>query len=430
MKIEMISTGEEVLSGQIVDTNAAWFANVLMDNGLELQRRTTVGDRMEDLIDIFQERSKQADVILINGGLGPTTDDLSAEAAAAAMGVNLVEHTGWLEHLEGWFANRGRIMPESNYKQCLLPDSAILVDNPVGSAPGFRLKLNNAWLFFTPGVPYEFKRMVEEQFLVFVRETFGVTDPTRLAKLVTLGHGESTLADQLTALPVPSGITLGYRPSPPIVEIKVFARGSAGIQAMGDYVFQVKEALGNAIVTDRFASIAEEVHTLLVEQQQTLAIAESCTGGMLTSQLVDFAGSSDYLLGGLVTYANATKESILGVATDTLAARGAVSLETAAEMAIGARRQLGSHFALATTGIAGPDGGTDDKPVGLVVIALCDGEHCWVQAVRLVNRTRSLVRIMSCAVAHDMLRRRLLGGNPIVDYPLIERRDMQVLNSS
>lgn len=430
MKIEMISTGEEVLSGQIVDTNAAWFANVLMDNGLELQRRTTVGDRMEDLIDIFQERSKQADVILINGGLGPTTDDLSAEAAAEAMGVNLVEHTGWLEHLESWFANRGRTMPESNYKQCLLPDSAILVDNPVGSAPGFRLKLNNAWLFFTPGVPYEFKRMVEEQFLAFVQETFGVTDPTRLAKLVTIGHGESTLADQLTALPVPPGITLGYRPSPPIVEIKVFARGSAAIQAMDDYVFQVKEALGTAIVTDRFSSIAEEVHTLLVEQQQTLAIAESCTGGMLTSQLVDFAGSSDYLLGGLVTYANAAKESILGVATDTLAARGAVSLETAAEMAIGARRQLGSHYALATTGIAGPDGGTDDKPVGLVVIALCDGEQCWVQAVRLVNRTRTLVRIMTCAVAHDMLRRRLLGENPIVDYPFIERRDMHVLTIS
>ncbi len=430
MKIEMISTGEEVLSGQIVDTNAAWFANVLMDNGLELQRRTTVGDRMEDLIDIFQERSKQADVILINGGLGPTTDDLSAEAAAAAMGVNLVEHTGWLEHLESWFANRGRTMPESNYKQCLLPDSAILVDNPVGSAPGFRLKLNNAWLFFTPGVPYEFKRMVEEQFLAFVQETFGVTDPTRLAKLVTIGHGESTLADQLTALPVPPGITLGYRPSPPIVEIKVFARGSTAIQAMDDYVFQVKEALGTAIVTDRFSSIAEEVHTLLVEQQQTLAIAESCTGGMLTSQLVDFAGSSDYLLGGLVTYANVTKESILGVATDTLAARGAVSLETAAEMAIGARRQLGSHYALATTGIAGPDGGTDDKPVGLVVIALCDGEQCCVQAVRLVNRTRTLVRIMTCAVAHDMLRRRLLGENPIVDYPFIERRDMHVLTIS
>jgi nicotinamide-nucleotide amidase len=430
MKIEMISTGEEVLSGQIVDTNAAWFANVLMDNGLELQRRTTVGDRMEDLIDIFQERSKQADVILINGGLGPTTDDLSAEAAAAAMGVNLVEHTGWLEHLKSWFANRGRTMPESNYKQCLLPDSAILVDNPVGSAPGFRLKLNNAWLFFTPGVPYEFKRMVEEQFLAFVQETFGVTDPTRLAKLVTIGHGESTLADQLTALPVPPGITLGYRPSPPIVEIKVFARGSAAIQAMDDYVFQVKEALGTAIVTDRFSSIAEEVHTLLVEQQQTLAIAESCTGGMLTSQLVDFAGSSDYLLGGLVTYANAAKESILGVDTDTLAARGAVSLETAAEMAIGARRQLGSHYGLATTGIAGPDGGTDDKPVGLVVIALCDGEQCWVQAVRLVNRTRTLVRIMSCAVAHDMLRRCLLGENPIVDYPFIERRDMQVLTIS
>lgn len=427
MKIEMISTGEEVLSGQIVDTNAAWFANTLMDNGLELQRRTTVGDRMEDLIEIFQERSKLADIILVNGGLGPTSDDLSAAAAAEALGVDLVEHTGWLEHLKSWFEKRGRTMPESNYKQCLLPDSAVLVDNPVGSAPGFRLKLNKAWLFFTPGVPFEFKRMVEEQFLPFLHKQFGAGEPTRLAKLVTIGYGESTLADQLQHLPVPKGITLGYRPSPPIVEIKVFARGEGGLAAMPDYVASVKETLGPAIVTDRFPSIAEEVHTLLVEQKKTLAIAESCTGGMLTSQLVEFPGSSNYLLGGLVTYANKAKEDILGVAGDTLAKFGAVSLETAAEMAIGARLKLGSDFALATTGIAGPDGGTGDKPVGLVAIALWDGKTCWVQAVKLLNRSRTLVRIMSCAVAHDMLRRHLLGEQPIVDYPFIERQGVQVL---
>lgn len=429
MKIEMICTGEEVLSGQIVDTNAAWFANTLMDNGLELQRKTTVGDRMDDLVETFRERSRAADAILVNGGLGPTSDDLSAEAAARALGVELVEDAGWREHLEAWFASRGRTMPASNYKQCLIPAGAVLVDNPVGSAPGFRIHLNGCWLMFTPGVPGEFKKMVTEQFLPFVTAEFGVTDPTRLHKLLTLGFGESTLADQLGSLAIPAGITLGFRPSPPHVEIKVFARGAGAIAAMPAYVESVKGILGTAVVTERFPSIAEEVHHLMLAAGKTLSIAESCTGGMLTSQLVEYPGSSNYLLEGLVTYANAAKESVLGVKPATLAAFGAVSLETAAEMALGARAHLDSDFALATTGIAGPDGGTEDKPVGLVVIALCDRHRCWVQAVELVSRSRNLVRVMSSAVALDMLRRRLLDEDPVVDYPFIARRDRRTLET-
>jgi nicotinamide-nucleotide amidase len=427
MKIEMICTGEEVLSGQIIDTNAAWFANTLMDSGLELQRKTTVGDRMEDLIGAFQDRSRYADVILVNGGLGPTSDDLSAEAAAMAQGVGLVEDLGWREHLENWFTKRGRSMPASNYKQCLLPEGAVLVDNPVGSAPGFRIHLNDCWLFFTPGVPVEFKKMVEEQFLPFITQEFGILDPTRLHKLVTLGYGESTLADQLSALTIPEGITLGYRPSPPHVEIKVFGRGKNALDALPGYVDAVKNILGPALVTDRFPVIAEEVHHLMMDSGKTLSIAESCTGGLLSSQLVEYPGSSNYLLGSLVTYANSAKESILDVKADTLARHGAVSMETAAEMARGAQSRLNSDFSLATTGIAGPDGGTEDKPVGLVVIALCDRDSCWIQAVELMFRSRNLVRVMSCAIAQDMLRRRLLGENPIVDYPFITRRDSRIL---
>ena len=426
MKLELICTGEEVLSGQIIDTNAAWFANTLMNEGLELQRKTTVGDRMEDLISIFQERSQHADVIVVNGGLGPTSDDLSAEAAAKAMGVELVEDAGWREHLESWYEKRGRKMPESNYKQCLLPLGAVLVDNPVGSAPGFRIKLNQAWLYFTPGVPSEFKRMVEEQFLPFINESFGQTEATRLQKLVTIGYGESTIADQLNKLAIPEGITLGYRPSAPHVEIKVFARGDNAIAAMPAYVEQVKRILGTALVTDSFPSIAEAVHTLMQASGKTLSIAESCTGGMLTSQLVEFPGSSDYLLQGLVTYANDAKEKTLGVSHATLNDHGAVSLETAIEMATGARALLDSDFALSTTGIAGPDG-TEEKPVGLVLIALCDLTTCWVQAIELANRNRSLVRVMSCAVALDMLRRRLLDETPIVDYPFIPRMEDQII---
>ena len=428
MKIELICTGEEVLSGQIIDTNAAWFGDVLMNVGLELQRKTTVGDRMEDLVSVFQERSLHADVILVNGGLGPTSDDLSAAAAAKALNVELVEDSGWRAHLESWYSKRDRKMPVSNYKQCLLPEGAVLVDNPMGSAPGFRVKINNAWLFFTPGVPVELKPMVMDQFLPFITEEFGITDAIRLEKLVTIGHGESTLADELSAITIPEGITLGYRPSPPHVEIKIFARGNLAISAMPNYIKDVKKSLDTALVTDRFPSISEEVHTLMMESGKSLSIAESCTGGMLTSQLVDFPGSSTYLKQGLVTYSNAAKQKVLGVKEGTLQSHGAVSLEAALEMAMGARSLLETDFALATTGIAGPDGGSDEKPVGLVAIALCDNNTSWVQTIKLSNRSRNLVRVMSCAVAHDMLRRRLIDEDPIVDYPFISRLDSQVIH--
>jgi nicotinamide-nucleotide amidase len=419
MQLEMICTGEEVLSGQIVDTNAAWFADTMMNMGVELQLRTTVGDRMDDLVRLFVERSHHADLILVNGGLGPTSDDLSAAAAARAAGVALLEDQQWRLHLEDWFARRGRIMPASNLKQCLLPAGAILVDNPIGSAPGFRLRLNRAWLFFTPGVPSEFKQMVNEQFVPFLQTTFQSGQLTRLHKFLTLGHGESTLAEQIRPLSVPEGITIGYRPSAPHVEIKVFARGESAIGALEPFLALLRDALGQAVVSERYPSIAEEVHQLLRSSGSTLSLAESCSGGQLSSQLVEFAGSSDYLQHSLVTYSDAAKELDLGVPHELLARHGAVSLETAIAMAKGARRRLDSDFALAITGVAGPEGGTADKPVGTVVLALADREQCWAQTVQLGQRSRSLVRTMSCAVALDMLRRRLLGTGPLVPYPFI-----------
>lgn len=429
MQLEMISTGEEVLSGQITDTNAAWFADTMMNHGIELQQRSTVGDRMDDLVRIFTERSHHADVILVNGGLGPTSDDLSAAAMAKAAGVPLVEDSAWRLHLEDWFARRGRVMPQSNLKQCLVPSTAIIVDNPAGSAPGFRVKLNRAWLFFTPGVPVEFKQMVTEQFLPFVRESFQPGTATRLHKFLTIGYGESLLADSINTLPVPAGITLGYRPSIPHVEIKVFARGANALAEMDGYLGKLRGVLAEAVVSERFASIAEETHTLLRDGGHTLALAESCTGGMLASMLIEYPGSSDYLQQGLITYANAAKQRLLGVPAETLEKHGAVSTETALAMVRGARAISDTDFALAVTGIAGPDGGSADKPVGMVVIALADRDTCWVQTVSLGQRSRTMVRSMSCAVALDMLRRRLLNRNPLVPYPFIPAKHGHVERS-
>ena len=421
MKLEMICTGEEVLSGQIVDTNAAWFANLMMENGIEVQRRVTVGDRIEDLVAVFRERSLHADVILVNGGLGPTSDDLSAEAMAKAKAEPLVENPVWREHITDWFARNNRPMPANNLKQALLPASAVMVDNPVGTACGFRVKLNRAWLFFTPGVPFELKHMVREQFLPFIRQEFDIHSEVAVEKLLTIGHGESSLAEKLEPLAMPDGITLGYRSYMPHIEIKIFARGASAIAQLAEVTAKVKAALGTAVVAENRTSLAEEIHHRLFKSGLSLSVAESCTGGMITSQLVAFPGSSSYLHQGLVTYSNESKVRVLGVKPQTLDDYGAVSIPVVEAMARGARELLDSDFALATSGIAGPDGGTPEKPVGTVAIALATRNAVYSQMILLSGRSRELVRSISAAVAYDMLRRELLNEGVIVDYSFIQR---------
>ena len=421
MKLEMICTGEEVLSGQIIDTNAAWVASTMMDYGVEMQRRITVGDRLEDLITAFQERSLHADVILVNGGLGPTSDDMSAEAMAKAKGEPLVENSEWRQHLEEWFTRNGREMPASNIKQAMLPESAIMVDNPVGTACGFRVKLNRAWLFFTPGVPFELKHMVTEQFVPFIREEFGLDANVALKKLLTIGSGESALADKLEGIELPEGITIGYRSSMPHIEIKIFARGDKAISVLPRVSNHFKKVLGTAVVAEDKPTLAAEIHSRLLNSGLSLSVAESCTGGLITSQLVDFAGSSSYLHHGLVTYSNESKVKVLGVEPSILDDHGAVSIATVEAMAKGVRGILDSDYALATSGIAGPDGGSDDKPVGTVAIALATRSAVYSQIVVLPKRSRDFVRQLSAAIAYDMLRRELLDEAVIVDYGSFKR---------
>ena len=421
MKLEMICTGEEVLAGQIVDSNAAWFANMLMERGIEMTRRVTVGDRLEDLAAVFQERSHHADIIVVNGGLGPTTDDMSAEAMALAKGEALAENAEWRARLDELTLRYGRMMSPNNLKQAMLPESAVMVDNPVGTACGFRVKLNRAWLFFTPGVPHELKKMIHEQFLPFIREEFGEGDSMKLKKLLTLGHGESSLGASLERLALPPGVTIGYRSSMPYNEIKLFARGDEATAALDGLVDLVKYTLGAAVVSEGKPNLAEEVHELLLNSGNTLALAESCSGGMLASQLVDFPGSSSYLQHSVVSYCNESKVKLLGVSPDTLERDGAVSLATVREMAQGAKNVLGSDYALSISGIAGPDGGTEEKPVGTVAIGLATPLGEWCQMIHVRQVSRRTVRALSCAIAYDMLRRAFQGEEPIVEYPSIRR---------
>ncbi|HAZ55102.1 MAG TPA: competence/damage-inducible protein A, partial [Franconibacter helveticus] len=197
LKVEMLSTGDEVLHGQIVDTNAAWLADYLFENGFPMTRRNTVGDNLDALVAILQERSQQADVVIVNGGLGPTSDDLSAEAAAKAAGVGLELHEEWLAHMAQFFTSRGRVMAPSNRKQAMIPAGSEMVDNPIGTACGFAMTLNRAWIFFTPGVPSEFRQMVEQQIVPRLRQRYPQVEPPVCLRLTTFGRSESDLAQSL-----------------------------------------------------------------------------------------------------------------------------------------------------------------------------------------------------------------------------------------
>lgn len=284
IKVEMLSTGDEVLHGQIIDTNAAWLADYFFNQGLPMSRRNTVGDSLEDLIAVLKERSEQADVLIVNGGLGPTSDDLSALAAATAAGVELVMHQEWLAHMERFFAERGREMAPSNRKQALIPATSEMVDNPVGTACGFALQLNRCLMFFTPGVPSEFKVMVEQQIMPRLRERFVLPEPPVCLRLTTFGRSESELAQSLEPIPLPEGAVMGYRSSMPIIELKLTGPASQR-QAMEAVWPQVQRVAGESAIFQGTEGLPAQLAERLRAQSLNIAVSEQFTAGLLCLQL-------------------------------------------------------------------------------------------------------------------------------------------------
>ena len=284
IRVEMLSTGDEVLHGQIVDTNAAWLADVLFQQGLPMTSRTTVGDSLESLIATLQARSHEADVLIVNGGLGPTSDDLSALAAARACGVELAMQQDWLEQMEAWFASRGRIMAASNRKQAEIPANAELIDNPVGTACGFALQLNRCWMFFTPGVPSEFKVMVEQQIIPRLKAKFSPPEPPVCLRLTTFGRGESDIAAELEPLVLPEGVVMGYRSSMPIIEIKLTGPASQRV-AMEQVWQQVRLLLAECTIFEGTEGLPALLARELEQRGEQLAVSEQYTAGLLYWQL-------------------------------------------------------------------------------------------------------------------------------------------------
>lgn len=293
IRIEMLSTGDEVLYGQVIDTNAAWLSQFFFQEGFLMTSRHTVGDDLQQLRQTLQERSLINDILIINGGLGPTSDDLSAEAAALANNESLVLHEEWLTEIESYFSRRGKIMPPSNRKQAMLPQSATVIDNPIGTACGFKMQLNNCILFFTPGVPSEFKEMISTSILPQIKLNFPGIERTLCYCLTTMGRTESDLATELEAkLDIPTNITIGYRAAIPIIELKL-----TGPLHQKDQMDKLWKEI-KLIVADNFLyegdiaknnefELAKRVSTLLHEKALTLAVIEQQSAGMIGYQLFE-----------------------------------------------------------------------------------------------------------------------------------------------
>jgi nicotinamide-nucleotide amidase len=372
MTCAVLSIGTELTRGELVDTNAPWIAAGLTELGFEVTEHAVVDDHAARIVASLERLSRSAQVIVCSGGLGPTTDDLTSAAVASALGVGLERDEASLDLLRRRLERLGRTLTESNAKQADFPAGATVLPNPAGTAPGFKVELHGAQAFFMPGVPREMKQMFDEQVVPRIREL--APNDSHQVHFRTFGLPESAVGDKLTGVEEAfPGVTIGYRAHFPEIEVKVLARAAehaAAIELAECAAAEVRARLGEVVYGGGEDTFAGVVGRALRTRGWTLAIAESCTGGLVGHLLTTEPGASDFLLLDAVTYANSAKQAVLGVDEDALRGHGAVSVEVATRMADGARRVSGADVALSITGIAGPTGGTETKPVGLVYIAV------------------------------------------------------------
>ena len=408
-RIQLLLTGNEIMSGDTVDSNSAMIAQRLAQLSMSVYRKVTVGDDPALLAKEMAEMAANADILIINGGLGPTIDDLTAEILAEVAGVGLAEHADAIKHLEAWCGARNLELNAANRKQAMLPAGCALIDNPIGSAVGFELEIGACRVLCTPGVPGELSAMLD---IIVADLADRLQRPAQrnILRLQTFGLGESS-AQQIISDQVPdwpASVELGFRAGAPQMEIKLTIDSDDALADQQRCREQLQSLFGDHIIGEGDTLLAERVLELLRAQGKTLTTAESCTGGLIASMLTRIPGSSDGFHAGFVTYANPIKHAILGVPEALLEQHGAVSEEVVRAMAQGAMESADADLAIAVSGIAGPDGGTPDKPVGTVWLAWGDREQirttclCWP-----VERT--LFQTMIAAAGLDMIRRKLLG---------------------
>jgi nicotinamide-nucleotide amidase len=418
MNVELINTGAELMLGRVLNTHQQWLCRQLADRGYVVTRQVAVDDGAAPIQAAVREALTRADLILVTGGLGPTSDDRTRDLIAELLGRPLCEDPAVVEHIQAFFVGRKRGMPERTRVQAQVPEGALVLANAFGTAPGLVMETparaggtRPGLLVMLPGPPRELRPMFTEQVAPLLRERLPLEEAFVCRTLRTLGLGESLVEERIDAPLAPlvqAGVELGYCARNGEVDVRFTARGERAAALVQQAETIAREKLGDLVYATDDETLDALVVRLLTERKQTLALAESCTGGLIAHRITNVPGASAVFLAGLVTYSNTAKEQFVGVRPDTLAAHGAVSGPVAREMAEGARDRTGADYALAVTGIAGPTGGTTTKPVGTVFLALAraEGTHT-VQ--RLNAWERETFKYVTSQQALDLLRRALLA---------------------
>ncbi|MCA6075374.1 competence/damage-inducible protein A [Fulvivirga sedimenti] len=410
IKAEILTIGDEILYGQILDTNSQWISDVLDRAGIRITQKTTVGDNESDILRAFREAEDRADIVLITGGLGPTKDDLTKPLLARYFDCPMEPNPDALRQVSEFFQSKGLELTPVNELQATLPVCCEVVENKLGTAPGMWFHRDGKVFVSMPGVPHEMKKMMTDTVIPRLHEVFETA--VIYHKLIkTIGIGESWLASKIQDWEdaLPENIRLAYLPSLGQVKLRLTAFGtdrSVLEEQVAEQIEKLKPLAGNFIYGFNGDEIQEVIGRMLCDQCCTIATAESCTGGYLSHLITSVPGSSEYYVGSVIAYENTIKEALLGVQHQTLLDHGAVSEETALEMAAGIRKRTGAKIGVSTTGIAGPGGGTPEKPVGTVWIAYDDGKEAYARKLQLWKDRDVNIRATAVAVL-NMIRIRL-----------------------
>ena len=422
MIVELLNTGSELMLGRVLNTHQSWLCARLADLGYTVSRQVAVADTGSEIEQAVRESLGRADLLIVTGGLGPTSDDLTRDFIAQLLGRTLREDRAVLAHIEAFFAARRRPMPERTRVQALVPEGALVLANPHGTAPGLAMEVRPnpfrpggapSWLVMLPGPPRELRPMFVEQVVPLLERNLPRPAPFVCRTLRATGTGESVVEEKIAGALQPlvnAGLELGYCARPGQVDVRLAARGENASKTVALAEQIVCERVGANIYGLDEEELEAVIIRLLAERKETLAVAESCTGGCIAHRLTNVPGASAVLLAGLVTYSNAAKQGFLGVNAQTIAEHGAVSEPVAREMAEGARRETGSTYALSVTGVAGPSGGTPAKPVGTVFIGLA-GPSDTVIVQNLNPLDRESFKQLTAQQALELLRQKMRNVN-------------------
>jgi nicotinamide-nucleotide amidase len=410
LKAEILAVGTELLMGQIVNTNAQYLSSKLPDVGISVYYHSVVGDNPERLRESLELALKRCDVVITTGGLGPTQDDLTKETISEVCGRRLVLHQESLDAIKAFFKKIGREMTHNNEKQAYMPENCTILENNNGTAPGCIIEQGEKVIVMLPGPPSEMKPMFDDSVFPYFRERSSYTIESKFLRVFGIGESamETKILDLIEGQTNPTIATYAKEGE---VTIRVSARVEQGKDAeklLGPVIEEIRKRTGDSLYSEEDRTLDQVAAELLFRHKLTLATAESCTGGLISQMLTNIPGISSVFMGGAVTYSNDAKEECLGVRRDTLLQYGAVSRHTAEEMAAGVRSRLKTDIGVAVTGIAGPDGGTPEKPVGLVYIGLSSEKGTVTKELRLLGN-RKRIRTITALHVFDMIRRHVSG---------------------